>query len=117
QGSDALYLDPRRIERHQKHGQVLVFRPLRVGVGEQKDILGVLRVRGEHLGAVDDPRVTVPHRTGLAGSDIGAALGLCVAQTEPDSTPGTTLPASSGAANCCTNRATTEVVPQWYQGV
>ncbi len=98
----------------------LCFGRLRIGVGEQKDVLGVLGVRGEHLGAVDDPRVSVTRRAGLAGGDVGAALGFGVAQAQPDLAGEHSRQHRAGESsgpNCCTNRATTAVVPQWYHGV
>ena len=54
--ADGLDLHAGRIHGHQEHGEALMFRRGRVGVGDQEDVLGVLGVRGEHLGAIDDPR-------------------------------------------------------------
>ncbi len=82
-GADALDLDARRVERHQEHGEALVFRRIGIGVGDEEDVLTVVRAGGEHLGAVDDPGVAVAHRAGLAGRDVGAALGLGVAEAQP----------------------------------
>ena len=64
--------------------RLLCFGAVGVGVGDQEDVLAVVRVGGEHLGAVDDPAVTVAHRAGLAGGDVGAALGFGVAQAQPE---------------------------------
>ena len=46
--------------------------------------MAVVRAGGEHLGAINDPAVTVAHRAGLAGRDIGAAFGFGVAEAQPD---------------------------------
>ena len=83
-GANGLDVDARRVERHQKHGQVLVFWRVRVGVGQQEDVLRVVRVGREHLGAVNDPAVAVADRAGFAGRHIRAALWLGVAQAQPD---------------------------------
>ena len=83
-GAHALDLDARGIERHQKHGQALVLCRLRIGVGDQKDVLTLVRAGSEHLRAVDDPAVPVAHRARLAGGDIGTAFGFGVAQAQPD---------------------------------
>ena len=85
-GANGLDVDARRVERHQKHGQVLVFWRVRVGVGQEEDVLRVVRVGREHLGAIDDPARSVPvaDRTGFACRHIGAALRLGVAQAQPD---------------------------------
>ena len=119
-GAQGLDLDAGRIQRNQKHGQALVFRCVRVGVGDKENVGSIVCVRGEHLGAVDDPAVTVAHRTGLAGGDIGATFGLGVPKAQPewpDSVRSSTSSLSSGEPNCSTARATIAVVPQWNQGV
>src|SRR5215208_3849796 len=84
--TDALDFDARRIQRHQKHGQGLVLWRIRIGVGDQKDVLAVVGAGGEHLRAVDHPRVSVAHRAGLACRDVRAAFGLGIAETQPDMT-------------------------------
>ncbi len=82
-GADALDLDARRVERDQKHGEALVLRRIRVGVGDEVDVLAVVCAGGEHLRAVDHPGVTVSHRAGLARGDIRTPFGLGVAQAQP----------------------------------
>ena len=114
-GAQRLDLDTRRVQRNQEHGQALMFRRGRIGVGDQEDVGGVLRVGGEHLGAVDDPAVSVAHRTRLARRDVGSAFGLGVAQAQSESAGqrrSITSALSSGEPNCSTARATIAVVPQ-----
>ena len=92
-GADALDLDARRVQRHQEHRQALVLRRVGIGVGDQEDVLAVVRAGREHLGAVDDPAVAIAHRAGLAGRDVRAALGFGVAKAEPH------MPAENTAAS------------------
>ena len=60
-----------------------MFWRVRVGVGQQEDVLGVVRVGGEHLGAINDPAVAVADRAGFARRHIGATLWFGVAQAQP----------------------------------
>ena len=83
-GAERLDLDAGRVQRNQKHREALVLRRIRIGVGDQVDVGGVMRIGGEHLGAVDDPPVAVADRTGLTGRDVGAAFGLGIAQAQPE---------------------------------
>ena len=83
-GAQRLDLDTRRVQRNQEHGQALMLRRGRIGVGDQEYVGGVLRVGGEHLRAVDDPAVPVAHRARLAGRDVGSAVRLGVAKAQPD---------------------------------
>ena len=48
----------------------------RVGVRQQEHVVRMVGIGGEHLGSVDHPAVTVAHRAGLAGRDVGTALGF-----------------------------------------
>ena len=75
---------PGSVQRNQKHGQALVLGRLRVGVGDEEDVLAVVRAGGEHLRPVDHPLVAVADRAGLAGRDVRAAFGFGVAQAHPD---------------------------------
>jgi len=42
-GADALDIDSRRIQWHQKHGQALVLWSLGISVGDQEDVLAFVR--------------------------------------------------------------------------
>ena len=61
-----------------------MLRRVGIGIRHQEDIGGVVRIRREHLRAVDDPAVAVTHRARLAGGDVRAAFGLGITQAEPE---------------------------------
>ena len=55
---------------------------LRVGARRQPDIVGVADQAGPHLGAVDHPVAVVAHRPGFERGQVGAGVGLAVADGE-----------------------------------
>ena len=113
-GPDALDLDARRVQRHQEHGEALVFRRIRVGVGDQEDVLAVMRAGGEHLETVDSPALAVTHGAGLLVAMSRPPSGSSVARAqadEPGDTPGSTSSFNSGDPKLATDRTTIAVVP------
>ena len=81
-GADRLDVDPGGVEGHQEHRQALMLGGARVGVRQQEHVMRMVGIGGEHLGSVDDPAVTVTHRAGLTGRDVGAALGFGESQAQ-----------------------------------
>ena len=73
-------LDARRVHRDEEHREALVLGLVRARTGEQEHIIGDVRDRREHLLPVDLPLVPVAHRSGLHGGDVGAGVGLAVAE-------------------------------------
>ena len=71
-GIDRRYFDPRRIHRHQEHGDALMLGRLGVGAGQEQNIGSKVRPAGPHFLAVDHPVITVPHGTGFGGKYVGA---------------------------------------------
>src|SRR5262249_31987547 len=56
----------------------------------QEAVLAVLRARGEHLGAADDPLVAVEDRPGTGAGEVGAAVRLGVPEADADLAAGNT---------------------------
>ena len=77
-------LHPGRVERHQEHGEAAVLRHVGIRAREQEHERGLVRQRGEHLLAVDDPVVAVGHRPCLGRGDVGSRVGFGVAEAEDD---------------------------------
>ena len=75
-----LDLDPGRVEGHHEECQPSMLGHLGVGPGEQQHVVGHMGQSRPHLGAVDDPPVSVAHGPGAGRSDVRAGLGLAVAQ-------------------------------------
>src|SRR5262249_15245150 len=68
--------------RDQEDRDAVVLLRVRVGAGGEPDVVGVLRLAGEQLAAVDDPLVAVAHRAGTQRRQVGAGAGLGVADGE-----------------------------------
>ena len=62
---DRPHLDAGLLHRHEQVRDARVLRRVRVGAGEQEDVVGVLGLGGPDLLAVDDPLVAVEHGLGL----------------------------------------------------
>ena len=77
-------LMPGRVHGHDEHGDALVLGRVGVGAGGQPDVVGAPGQRGVDLLSVDDVLVAVPHRPGLQRGQVGARLGLGVADAEVD---------------------------------
>ena len=77
-------LDARRVHRDHEHRDALVLGGLGVGPRGQPDVVGVAGQRGVDLLAVDHVLVTVADGPGLQRGEVGARLGLGVADAEVD---------------------------------
>ncbi|GIW12267.1 MAG: hypothetical protein KatS3mg061_3324 [Dehalococcoidia bacterium] len=73
----------RRVPREDELGDPAVFGGIRVGAGEQKDVVRVLGVVPD-LGAIEDEIVTIGHRTRPEGGEVGAGIWLRVALRPAD---------------------------------
>ena len=73
-GMDREDFDARGLAGHQEHGDSGMFGRVRIGAGDQEDIVGEFCAGGEHLLAIDDPFLTglVPDRAGLGSEDVRA---------------------------------------------
>ena len=60
----------------------LVLDGVRIGAAGQPHVVGVVAAGGEDLLAVDDVLVALPHRAGAQRRQVGAGLGLGVADGE-----------------------------------
>ena len=79
---NGLHLHALAVEGHQERRQSMVALTCGVGAGEEKDVVGHVAVRGEHLLAVDDPAITITSCTGSDGRDIGFRFGLAHADRD-----------------------------------
>ena len=79
-----LDLDAGGVEGHEEHREPLVLRRIRVRPRQQEAVVAVLCAGREHLLAIDDPLVAVSHRAGAHSGEIGAPVGLRVAEAEED---------------------------------
>src|SRR6202453_4962365 len=79
-GPQFLDLNARRSHGNKEHRQPSRSPRGRVTTGQEEAVVSPVGERGEHLLPVDHPLVAVTYRAGLAGEDVGAALGLRVPQ-------------------------------------
>ena len=81
---DRAHLDAGLLHRHEEVRDALVLRRVRVGAGEQEDVVGVLRLGRPDLLAVDHPLVAVEHGLGLQRREVGAGVRLAEALAPRD---------------------------------
>ena len=78
------HLDAGRVHRDHEHGDALVLGHVGIGAGGQPDVVGVAGQAGEDLRAVDDVLVAVADGPGGQRGQVGARVGLGVADAEVD---------------------------------
>ena len=76
------HADAGRVHGDDEHGDPLVLGHVGIGPGGQPDVVGVAGQAGEDLGAVDDVLVAVAHGPGGQRGEVGARVGLGVADAE-----------------------------------
>ena len=76
--------DPRGVHRDDEQRDSLVLGSVRIGAGGQPDVVGISGEARPDLRAVDHVLVPVPHCTGLECTQVGAGIGLGVADAEVD---------------------------------
>ena len=81
---DGPHLDARLLHRDEQVRDAGVLRRVGVGAGQQEDVVGVLRLGGPDLLAVDDPLVAVELGPGLEAGQVGAGVGLAEALAPGD---------------------------------
>jgi len=72
------------VHGNEEHGDPLVLGDVRIRAGGQPDVIGVGSQAGEHLGPVDDVLLAIAFGLRDQGSQIGARVGLRVADAEMD---------------------------------
>ena len=77
-------LDAVLLHRHEQVADACVLRHLRVGARQQEDVVGVLRLRGPDLLAVDHPLVAVEVGTCLQPGEVGTGIGFAEALAPRD---------------------------------
>ena len=101
-GDDRAAREPGRVGGHAQDRDALVLRGVRVGAHRQPDVVGLLGAAREDLGPVDDVLVAVAHGPGAQRRQVGAGLGLGVADGEVDlARPGS----RAGRSVFCSSRA------------
>ena len=67
---------PRAVGVHHEDAEIGAARPIRRGVGERNQIVGVEPARNERLFAVDAPALAVRRGDGVDGGEVGAGFGF-----------------------------------------
>ena len=92
---------PGRVHGHDEHRDALVLGGLGIGADGQPDVVGVAGQAGEDLRPVDDVLVAVAHGPGGQRGQVGAGVGLGVADAEVDlARPGSWAGRSPSAPGC-----------------
>jgi hypothetical protein len=81
---DGRHAEARRVRRHDDHRDALVLGRLGIGAAREPDVVGVGGEAREDLLPVDDPLVAVEDGARLERRQVGARVGLGVADREVD---------------------------------